>query len=621
MSRKLIDKQEAAKKAAAAARKQGVAGSTQSRRSFIRITKPDDPQIESSSTLQSLLASSSHHNPDTPEPGVTDFVSALPAQLSDGDLHPLGNDADMLEAMDKLESLRLQDYMQSNIVDRPPPQPNATSIQPEWRIYEDSSVLGAEGSSTTLEMMSHILLPRDKLAMLNHSHPWVEKHAFALLSKLALCIHQLTLNSAHKEHADLVVFCNFESACVDYRVDYNNQDQSRHCFSMGRSPCCDKIGLKKGPWTPEEDQKLLAYIEEHGHGSWRALPAKAGLQRCGKSCRLRWTNYLRPDIKRGKFSLQEEQTIIQLHALLGNRWSAIATHLPKRTDNEIKNYWNTHLKKRLAKMGIDPVTHKPKNDTLLSSDGHSKNVANLSHMAQWESARLEAEARLVRQSKLRSGSATSFQTQSSKFTSASSPIQKPVGPTRCLDVLKAWSGGVWGKTSDAAGTSGGVSVMGSGGELESPTSTLSSAAGVGGDNSSAAFVEFAGNSSASCDDGIMKEENEAEWKNLPEYRDGIGNPIPFPSGTQEKTPFPSAWAPESAEHVPSGNFVEKFTDLLLSTSADDRRDFSEDGGESDSGDGSAGGEGGCSDYYEDNKNYWNSILSLVNSSPSDSPMF
>ncbi|KAL3501445.1 hypothetical protein ACH5RR_035894 [Cinchona calisaya] len=88
---------------------------------------------------------------------------------------------------------------------------------------------------------------------------------------------------------------------------------------MGRSPCCDKVGLKKGTWTAEEDQKLLTYIERYGHGSWRALPAKAGLERCGKSCRLRWTNYLRPDIKRGKFSLQEEQTIIQLHALLGNR--------------------------------------------------------------------------------------------------------------------------------------------------------------------------------------------------------------------------------------------------------------------------------------------------------------
>ncbi|XP_018471017.1 transcription factor MYB16 isoform X2 [Raphanus sativus] len=171
---------------------------------------------------------------------------------------------------------------------------------------------------------------------------------------------------------------------------------------MGRSPCCDKMGLKKGPWTSEEDQKLLAYIEEHGHGSWRSLPEKAGLHRCGKSCRLRWTNYLRPDIKRGKFNLQEEQTIIQLHALLGNRWSAIATHLPKRTDNEIKNYWNTHLKKRLVKMGIDPVTHKPKNETPLSSSlgGLSKNAATLSHMAQWESARLEAEARLARESKL-----------------------------------------------------------------------------------------------------------------------------------------------------------------------------------------------------------------------------
>ncbi|KAH9323480.1 hypothetical protein KI387_018119, partial [Taxus chinensis] len=87
---------------------------------------------------------------------------------------------------------------------------------------------------------------------------------------------------------------------------------------MGRAPCCDKDGLKKGPWTPEEDQKLIDYIKNHGHGSWRALPKHAGLLRCGKSCRLRWTNYLRPDIKRGKFSFEEEQTIIQLHGVMGN---------------------------------------------------------------------------------------------------------------------------------------------------------------------------------------------------------------------------------------------------------------------------------------------------------------
>ncbi|KAL2552284.1 myb domain protein 16 [Forsythia ovata] len=393
---------------------------------------------------------------------------------------------------------------------------------------------------------------------------------------------------------------------------------------MGRSPCCDKVGLKKGPWTPEEDQKLLAYIEEHGHGSWRALPAKAGLQRCGKSCRLRWTNYLRPDIKRGKFSLQEEQTIIQLHALLGNRWSAIATHLPKRTDNEIKNYWNTHLKKRLDKMGIDPVTHKPKNDALKSSDGQSKNAANLSHMAQWESARLEAEARLVRQSKLRSNSFTNPLNSSSEFTSTtSSPLNKsvtPPGSTRCLDILKAWNGGA---------------MVGLGCELESPTSTLSysenappmSTTGIG--ENSTAFVDFVGNSSGSSEAGIMKQEGEEDWKsfgnstNLLEYRDGIANSVSFTSGIHDiSLPVENAWESESLRensvHVPSGNFVERFTDLLLSTAGGDRSFSGDGGGDSDNG---SGPSGSGSDQYEDDKNYWNSILNLVNSSNSDSPMF
>ncbi|KAH6799460.1 myb domain protein 92 [Perilla frutescens var. frutescens] len=131
---------------------------------------------------------------------------------------------------------------------------------------------------------------------------------------------------------------------------------------MGRSPMSDESGVKKGPWTPEEDDKLTKYIHKHGHGSWRALPRLAGLNRCGKSCRLRWTNYLRPDIKRGKFSQDEEQTILNLHAILGNKWSAIATHLPGRTDNEIKNFWNTHLKKKLIQMGFDPMTHRPRTD-------------------------------------------------------------------------------------------------------------------------------------------------------------------------------------------------------------------------------------------------------------------
>ncbi|KAI3466627.1 hypothetical protein Pfo_023290 [Paulownia fortunei] len=151
---------------------------------------------------------------------------------------------------------------------------------------------------------------------------------------------------------------------------------------MGRAPCCEKNGLKKGPWTPEEDQKLIEYIQKNGYGNWRTLPKNAGLKRCGKSCRLRWTNYLRPDIKRGRFSIEEEETIIQLHSILGNKWSAIAARLPGRTDNEIKNYWNTHIRKRLLRMGIDPVTHSFRLDlldlsTILNSSLYSNSPSQM----------------------------------------------------------------------------------------------------------------------------------------------------------------------------------------------------------------------------------------------------
>ncbi|KAL5711822.1 Transcription factor myb15 [Ranunculus cassubicifolius] len=125
---------------------------------------------------------------------------------------------------------------------------------------------------------------------------------------------------------------------------------------MVRAPCCGKMGLKRGSWTSEEDKILIGFIKSYGHPNWRALPKQAGLLRCGKSCRLRWTNYLSPNIKRGNFSHEEEEAIIQLHQTLGNRWSAIAGRLPGRTDNEIKNLWNTHLKKRINKNEITPKT-------------------------------------------------------------------------------------------------------------------------------------------------------------------------------------------------------------------------------------------------------------------------
>ncbi|CAL9196232.1 transcription factor MYB60-like [Musa acuminata AAA Group] len=133
---------------------------------------------------------------------------------------------------------------------------------------------------------------------------------------------------------------------------------------MGRPPFCDNIGIKKGPWTPEEDIVLVSYIQEHGPGNWRSVPTSTGLMRCSKSCRLRWTNYLRPGIKRGNFTPYEERVIIRLQSLLGNRWASIASHLPRRTDNDIKNYWNTHLKKKINKIqgAADADGKKPSSD-------------------------------------------------------------------------------------------------------------------------------------------------------------------------------------------------------------------------------------------------------------------
>ncbi|VVB10294.1 unnamed protein product [Arabis nemorensis] len=131
---------------------------------------------------------------------------------------------------------------------------------------------------------------------------------------------------------------------------------------MGRSPCCEKEHMNKGAWTKEEDERLVSYINSHGEGCWRSLPRAAGLLRCGKSCRLRWINYLRPDLKRGNFTHDEDDLIIKLHSLLGNKWSLIAARLPGRTDNEIKNYWNTHIKRKLLSKGIDPATHRSINE-------------------------------------------------------------------------------------------------------------------------------------------------------------------------------------------------------------------------------------------------------------------
>ncbi|KAG6409303.1 hypothetical protein SASPL_127340 [Salvia splendens] len=133
---------------------------------------------------------------------------------------------------------------------------------------------------------------------------------------------------------------------------------------MGHHSCCNQQKVKRGLWSPEEDEKLVQYITTHGYGCWSEVPQKAGLQRCGKSCRLRWINYLRPDIRRGRFTPEEEKMIINLHGAVGNRWAHIASHLPGRTDNEIKNYWNSWIKKKIRKASSNNTK------TNLNQDSH-----------------------------------------------------------------------------------------------------------------------------------------------------------------------------------------------------------------------------------------------------------
>ncbi|CBI22918.3 unnamed protein product, partial [Vitis vinifera] len=141
---------------------------------------------------------------------------------------------------------------------------------------------------------------------------------------------------------------------------------------MGRAPCCEKMGLKKGRWTEQEDEILRKYIQANGEGCWRSLPKNAGLLRCGKSCRLRWVNYLRDDLKRGNITAEEEDTIVKLHSSWGNRWSLIAGHLPGRTDNEIKNYWNSHLSRRIISFTRPSTESIPSSPPMVKTDGSNK---------------------------------------------------------------------------------------------------------------------------------------------------------------------------------------------------------------------------------------------------------
>lgn len=219
---------------------------------------------------------------------------------------------------------------------------------------------------------------------------------------------------------------------------------------MGRAPCCSKVGLLRGPWTPREDALLTKYIQAHGEGQWRSLPNRAGLLRCGKSCRLRWMNYLRPDIKRGNITPEEDDLIIRMHSLLGNRWSLIAGRLPGRTDNEIKNYWNTHLSKKLKNQGTDPNTHDKLSDKApekkkgkrKKNDNKQKNNDNNNKGSEKTLVYLPKPIRVKALSSIpRNDSTTTFTMDSNSGSASASTSQEKMQSPEAKVVNMVWDDG------------------------------------------------------------------------------------------------------------------------------------------------------------------------------------
>ncbi|ONK62359.1 uncharacterized protein A4U43_C07F3070 [Asparagus officinalis] len=141
---------------------------------------------------------------------------------------------------------------------------------------------------------------------------------------------------------------------------------------------------RKGPWTEQEDLQLVCFVRLFGERRWDFIAKVSGLNRTGKSCRLRWVNYLHPGLKRGRMTPQEERLVLELHSKWGNRWSRIARRLPGRTDNEIKNYWRTHMRKMAqeAKRNSSPPSASSSSNSLSSMSESPAEPANADNITE-----------------------------------------------------------------------------------------------------------------------------------------------------------------------------------------------------------------------------------------------